>query len=190
MPNDLSRGFHVTVLDSRDPDTQAPPAQLTKMVLDHAATAFRLERELDQYFVLQVTRPRTGLLIARPVTDDPDIANPWANGWIHRGVREIATEHAARAVYTVAEAWVSADVGYSALHKSQPRFDPNRREVVIVVVENPAQRPPIQMWRAPIERNKGRPHLREWENPGDYSVREGRYTYLLPPEAYGRVGDA
>jgi hypothetical protein len=58
------------------------------------------------------------------------------------------------------------------------------------MVENPILRPPLQAWKATIERSKGRPHLREWQHSGDSGIGEGKLTYMLPPEAYGQSGDA
>jgi hypothetical protein len=186
---DHARGFAVNICELNDWQQLPSVDEFTQMVLAQAADSFRRKRELPQHFLMYITIPEPGLLIAEPKTDDPNIADYSASGWIHRGVRAIAKAHGARALFTVSEVWLSRNEDYSGSKGSQPRLDPERREAVLVLVENPSTRPPVATWRAMIERNKGRPRLAEWKME-PYTKITGRYVYLLPPEAYGTAGDA
>lgn len=158
---------------------------LTEHVLELTAKTFRQNREIRHHFIMLAKAPRECIVMARPRTLGESYAQ---TAWVAPAIREVARQHAARAIFTVSEVWQSKDTKYSADSGSEPRLDPSRRELVMVLVENPGLLPPMEFWSADIER-KGRPRLTPWRK-GDYKRMGGRLYQLLPPEAYGRGGIA
>lgn len=182
-------GFAIAEMRRRKSDEPFPSIEeLTEVVLDYAAAKFRADRELDQHFLMHATVPHEALIVLSPQTNDASVETLKGSAWIVGGMRKLAKEYGARALFIIAEAWVSNDERYSAANGSEPRLDPKRDERVIVLLENPYARPPMQAWHARIERSKGRPHLAPWSQ--DVRIANGRLTYLLPRDAYGRVGSS
>lgn len=107
--------------------------------------------------------------------------------------RHFAKALQAQQLYLAMEIWYSQVTPEEAARanregpKVAPRHDPNRKEALLIVSEDPFTNPPLRSWRAEITRDaKGQPSVGEWL--GDLNVAEGRLTYLLPPEAYIAAG--
>lgn len=155
------------------------------MVLMNSAKDFRSHGETLEHFLLFLAEPPT-MFVVHPISEGASYAE---TAWIAPAIRKLARDLKIRALYRVAEAWVSNNDVYSAEQGSEPRFDPERREQLLVIAEHPEARPPMRVWSAAITRDQnGVPTLGEWRM--SRRVNKGRATYLLPPEAYGRGGSA
>lgn len=189
-------GFVVSFLEyKRDLhiDAQTPSEILEDLVpdmRDWATDRFRRDRHLHQTYVLVTL---SGIALCSPMGATVD-----NKGWIADGMRELAQRYGAKALFTVAEVWISENPGISpeAFDRKVTapgyvvREDPDRREAVVLLLEHPSARPPVQCWQALIERNKGRPKLLEWVDRSKHGQWAGALTYLLPPAEYGPMGSA
>jgi len=176
-------GLRVDAL-SVDDGSLPPASEFIGWVQQLAAEHFRRKREVPQMFLVFATRPQARVLIVQPQGSGPSARE---TAWIAPAVRHLAAEVGARAIFMAGEAWRSSNDAFSARQGSEPRLDPQRKEGVLVNAENPNTTPVLQSFWAEIIRSKGRPHLGPWQTA---RFVEGRLGYLLPPEAYGRVGSA
>jgi hypothetical protein len=178
----------MTVPGAGWPDTK----ELTPFILNVTADVFREQREILYHAYLLPSDDSLPIVMATPHSDESTaglVAHQSWSRYIEVELRGLAALMRARAIYIVSETWVSSKIEYSQNRERLPEQDPERRECVMVLVENALVVPPMSMWTAEIERNKGRPKLRPWVN-NDYGKILGRYAYLLPREAYGAVAKA
>lgn len=193
---DPSRGFGLEI--SAVALDEYPPLELfTEAVLEKTAQTFREQRELTQHHLLVIQSPAPGLLRIVPTMNKDEVDD---TGWIGPAIARCAAKLKARALYVVSEAWIveyaqTGDEKDDVKNAREIRASthPERIEVVMVQEENPAHTPPMRLWLAKVLRNQGRPKLGAWEprfEEGKIHPVEGRMVYLLPPEAYGRVGSA
>jgi len=159
------------------------------------------DREKRDHFVLSVTRAlfasegevtRT-LVLRLPGNDglvkiEHDIPYELA----HMGpklARGAAEFFKAQQLYLIMEMWW-AQATKEELKTGdhvQPRHNPNRREGLMVISEDPYRLPPINSWVAQITRDKkSKGKAGPWTT--EFNGIGGRLTYLLPPAAYLAAG--
>jgi len=154
------------------------PEVLVPIMLQWACDKFRAARVLEAPLFVLVTP--AGLVFASPVGDTYENAKE-----LPALVRGLASAEHAVALYAVSEVWVSSQVVGEPRRTREPRFDPQREEAVLVMLEDPRATPPVHIWSARVDRSKGRPRLQAWV---DSTHVRGRLTYLLPPVATRHAG--
>lgn len=163
----------------------APEEDLHAVVMAYARDTFRANRKLRQTFFVRTSYPEPKLMLMLPQDPQGENGGP-VPPWVVQTVRHFARTTRASAVWAASEAWWSPN---TLGDQRRPSERADRRECVLVTYECPQARPPMQMWIAQIDRC-ARPKLLQWVPRHNDAYSLDRLQYMLPPESYGRPGEA
>lgn len=170
-------GLHCTKLSYEHFGHVVPPPSATSIcdrILRAVALEFSETEHIDLRYLLLSD---TGIVVALPQGTTYE-----SHDWVAPAVRELAVETRAHGIYSICETWHVQQPLNEPVPSVQPRHHPDRKEALLVSLEDALSQRPQRSWLAEIERLRdAATRLHEWKEASFTVTRAGK---LLPPEAY------